>query len=499
MASIKRISTIVKRVSLVNAALNNKGLAKTLLVVGPHGIGKTKIITKAAQDLNGYCWTIEGGTLTEGVIGGLPFAFKNDDGTSELRFIKYYVVNNCFKLEKYYYNIALNQGFDLGVDGILKARINNEKNAFEEYLVTKDSKGKEVETVLASRNLNADTIAAGEDNAYKLFETIPYEYRLKLLQKGHFKIAEIFIDELNRADREVMKELMNVLLEKSVNGYEFPWWVNFVGAINPASQNSTYAANEMDPAQLSRFIKIAANAKLDEWVDYALDKGLDPECVAAVATSENIFIHKDSSFEDTDMMLPDPRAWEMVIDIIKMYPEVSKLPEFFSAEERSAKCIQEDLKTTIAGKVGDNAASTFLMNLNDAENIIKPTDILTAKAPTLDAKIVAKFNAQRAIRKKITSDSVIRYLMDNLCEFEKNDKSSDPKVKATYFNIMSQIKEFVAILDDATQLSFAKKLTQIETCLCTDKKPLYAKISKCFAKDMIAKLAQFRADLDGLK
>ena len=64
----------------------------------------------------------------------------------------------------------------------------------------------------------------------------------------------IFIDEINRTENTVYKELMNILLTRSVNGYQFPWWVLFVGAMNPSTQNSVYATNEMDPAQLDRFL-----------------------------------------------------------------------------------------------------------------------------------------------------------------------------------------------------------------------------------------------------
>ena len=61
--------------------------------------------------MNAYCYTIEGGSLKEGEITGLPFAQLNTDGSSEVRFIKYYAINKIWQLERYYYQKALGEGF----------------------------------------------------------------------------------------------------------------------------------------------------------------------------------------------------------------------------------------------------------------------------------------------------------------------------------------------------------------------------------------------------
>jgi hypothetical protein len=62
-----------------------------------------------------------------------------------------------------------------------------------------------------------------------------------------------------------------------------------------------------------------------------------------------------------------------------------------------------------------------------------------------------------------------------------------------------QIKEFVASIDGASRLNFAKKVANIDGYRATDGKPVYSKIAtKCLAKEVLASLAAFRSDLKDL-
>ena len=86
-----------------------------------------------------------------------------------------------------------------------------------------------------------------------------------------------------------------------------------------------------------------------------------------------------------------------------------------------------------------------------------------------------------------------------MCEFEKKGKSTDEKVKVEYNNFILQTKEFIHMLDSATRLAFAKKVADLDKCKATDNKPLYMKIgAKCFAKDMVIALQEFKASLNDL-
>ena len=160
------------------------------------------------------------------------------------------------KLEKEYYKIAKEEGF---LGGALKLT--------DEGMVYTDPKTKKAK-VLAKRS-QMERLVDGEINEFKFGEELSAELKIALIESGEIKPFLLFIDELNRTEPQTMKELMNIVLNKNINGYDLPWWVTIVGAVNPSSQNSTYATNEMDDAQKDRFLKIVVDAKLSDWVDYA--------------------------------------------------------------------------------------------------------------------------------------------------------------------------------------------------------------------------------------
>ena len=69
-------------------------------------------------------------------------------------------------------------------------------------------------------------------------------------------------------------------------------------------------------------------------------------------------------------------------------------------------------------------------------------------------------------------------------------KATKAEEKRIYFNFKEQLKEFIEILDDATKISFAKKLTD-NSILCADNKPLFGKISDCFATNILQSFMEF--------
>lgn len=476
MASIQKSETLVKRIVLANVLMKDRGLAITPLLVGPHGIGKTQILNQAAAHMNGYCFTVEASAMGEGEITGLPFAAKAIDGSTEVRFVKYYQINKIWQLEKYYYELATTKGF---LNGSVKLVVDKDNN---QTLVEGDKSTKVRDQI--------DLIQAGEDNIYKFGEELSPETKLKLIESGEIKPVLLFIDELNRTELQTMKEMMNIILNKTVNGYNLPWWVFVVAAQNPCSQNSTYATNELDDAQLDRFLKIKVDANIEEWTDYALEKGLNSDVVEGIVISDNIFIHREKGQEDMSELSPSPRSWEMVAHI---YDTIDRLNEtsFFDAEER--KDVKKDLRTLIIGKVGDNAGRVVLENIDRKENNIKPAEILTGKEMKVAPAIVEKFNRQKRLTQKIIADQVVNFLANNWDRIEKGKTSADEKKKAEYMNYMSQLKEFTNMLDTATQIIFVKKILKVN-----GNNIFFTKVCKAFSKEILENIYEAKNALKDL-
>lgn len=475
MPGIKKDSTLLKEVYLINLS-SEDGLQITPMLDGAHGIGKSAIVRSAIKDMNGYCLTVEGSQLSDGDIIGLPVASKTLQGDTEVNFVKYYAIARIFALEQEYYRIATTKGF---LNGSVKLKENEDgtKSLVE---------GKLVRTI----GSKIENIFEGKDNSFKFGKELTPATKVALVESGEIKPVFLFIDELNRADPTVMKQLMNVILNKSVNGYELPWWVNIVSAINPCSQNSSYATNELDDAQLDRFLKIRTDANITDWIDYGLEKHINSDVLEGLANTEDIFIHRESGQVDESEMSPSPRSWEMVAHIYEELPNVVK-SKFFTDEERAA--VSDDLRVLIRGKVGETAARTLLESINRKENNIKPAEILTCKAPVIDPEVITKFNKQKKLTQKIISDNLVNYISEIVDDVIKLKASPDATKKKTYMNFMSQLKDFANHLDTATQILFVKKIISVG-----GNTTLFRKVASAFSVEILSNLTEAKKAIEDL-
>jgi MoxR-like ATPase len=476
MPTIEIAKRLIKRMVLLNLA-TPKGLAITPLLSGPHGIGKSQIVIKAARELNGNALIVEGGSLKEGEITGLPLAFETEDHAKEVRFVPYYLIANIKKLEKYYYEKVIKEGF---LNGLI--------HLDKEGLHIKNGQEK---TIIPPPNTIEVTLR-GEDNRYKWGDQLPYEIKLELFQKNEIKPIILFIDELNRTDPQVMRELMNIILNRNINGYDLPWWVTIVAAVNPSTQGSIYAVNELDEAQLDRFLKISLDADADEWIDYALNQALDEDVIYTISDLHKLglFVNRSKAHEDQDNMTPSPRSWEMIAYLIH-FNELFNQTNFFTDAEKNQ--LDHDNEILIRGKVGSSAGRVFLQNFeSDKNQKLFPKEILNGNSSKLNPGIVLKFKGFKKIRQKIVADSVAKYLGENIIYIEQSGKKDE------YNNIEFQLKEFVALLDPSTMLSFVKATLKVPL-KGEHKSKVFSKFSKLFAADVIRQITAVEDNLTQLK
>ena len=315
MISINEAKRLVKRALLANLATDKRDLAITPLVSGRHGIGKSQMVKSIAKELGGVCITIEGGTLKEGEITGLPYQYKDENGQIRFRFLPYYAVER------------------------IQAE---EKRLFE----------------LSGRTVTQEMLS-GDENRYAMNDLTPQE-KIDALLSGKVRPVILFIDEINRTENSVYKELMNILLTRSVNGYEFPWWVFFVGAMNPSTQNSVYATNEMDPAQLDRFIKIKVGDNTKEWLSYGKTAGIDPRILSFIKDNPKCLSSQAKDLDDEEKPEPSPRGWDMVDTLLS---SEEMLRPFFTDKENDPKTVEKDMKNLVAAKLGASVATMFFASI----------------------------------------------------------------------------------------------------------------------------------------
>ena len=481
MSTIKTTERLLKRACLINLVLP-EGIAITPLLSGAHGLGKSAICRQVARDLGGESLTVEGGSLKEGEITGLPFAQTNPDGTKEVRFVPYYQTGRIQQLEKLIYEKAK--------AGFLGGRVKLLEDGSTVYT---DSEGKHV---IPAKSAYASVIS-GADNVFEFGTELPAHIKLELLKSKEIMPIVLFIDEMNRTDSQTMKELMNIVLTRTVNGYKYPWWVFIVSAINPCGQDSVYSTNDLDAAQLDRFLKIKVNADLTEWIDYAINKGINDDYVIALSTAEEIFQTKGKGYDDeAEDLQPTPRSHE-ICSYIYGSTELMNASGFFDADELAQA--GEDVRQLIIGKLGARAGRTMLSNLRNRENYIDPADIITGKDKTVAPKLLEKISSMRTIARRILIRNVIKYIAKNSVKHFYDMPSKDAKVaenaKKVWTNVLSQVKSLLGVLDGATQLIFAKEAFGTNVAL-TDtkyekfcKESLFKALGCTFSSDIVQQVA----------
>ena len=428
MISINEAKRLVKRAILANIVSDKPNLAITPLVSGKHGIGKSAMIKSIAQELGGYCITVEGGTLKEGEITGLPYQYKDENGQTKFRFLPYYAVE----------------------------RIQSEERRLFD---------------LSGRIVDSSSALVGDENLYAMNDLTANE-RIEALQTGTVHPVIIFIDEINRTENTVYKELMNILLTRSVNGYQFPWWVFFVGAMNPSTQNSVYATNEMDPAQLDRFIKIKVGDNTNEWLKFGKETGISQSILSFIKDNPKCLSTDSKELDDEEKPTPSPRGWDMVDTLLKSEP---LLRGFFTEKENDPRTVEKDMKHLVSAKLGSSVSTMFFASLVSQARALMPEEIfaddenLTSNMPLLEQLSAAK--------KVQTCDLMLNYLKENI-EFMMLDKDGFEKAK-------KQISVMVSCMDSSTKLLFAQNIAATNT---DDGNSMIELLFDVFEKDLIQML-----------
>lgn len=430
MASIKDAIRICKRIMLTNLLTNDYTIAVTPLLSGKHGIGKSQVAKSIAKDINAAVMVIEGGTLKEGEITGIPYQCKNESGEIEFRFLPYYIVQRIQKAER--------------------------------FLCRTEEEAESLESILN-----------GEENKYA-DSNLSFEQKAELIQSGKIKPVILFFDEINRTDMTVFRELMNIILTRTVNGYRFPWWVFIIAAMNPSTQTSMYATNEIDPAQLDRFIKIKVHEDASEWAEFAIENHFERSIVEFVSNTPEVLSPRDKMLEDDEKPTPSPRGWHMVDLILKGR---DKLDLFFSAEERRSK--EKDIRAIISAKVGGDAGAMYFSSLSDPTQLVLAEEIFCDREEDIPQEIRLRVKRQSTAKNAITSKSVITFLKDNADAIAADSDAMK--------RVQKKVALYMGLLDMSSILLFSQALINAETPVGTS---LYDYFYEVFDDDLLELLQQ---------
>jgi len=162
----------------------------------------------------------------------------------------------------------------------------------------------------------------------------------------------ICFEELNRSERYMMSPCLQLLTARCLNDYTLPEGWLPVAAINP-SDDGDYQVNELDPALLSRFVRIQVMADPVEWLNWADANGIHPAVVKYVKQTPDVFEGDQST----------PRSWSYVSDVLHAF-------------ESGSKTTDDILTVAVSGIVGDVHCAAFLRSYSQSEEPLPATCII---------------------------------------------------------------------------------------------------------------------------
>lgn len=237
----------------------------------------------------------------------------------------------------------------------------------------------------------------------------------RVLKQNNEKKVILFIDELNRCDHSVAQELMNLILNREINGYVLDERVKVIAAMNPSSRddgfyNSQYEVVDLDPAQEDRFVWIRLDSDIKEWIKWAMsEEGNINEHIIEFLSTFPQYLHTP---ESNETIKATPRSWERVS---KAYDIYIKNKEKYSLET---------LLNVVKGNVGSNITndfSSFLINLK--KPLIKVEEIF--ENDILGFELKEKIQKESHSRLYILIKNAVNYLKE-----EDSDRN---------FNLFSEV------------------------------------------------------------
>ena len=221
----------------------------------------------------------------------------------------------------------------------------------------------------------------------------------KEISKGNTVL--LFIDEINRCEHTVQQELMNLILNREINGYKLHDDVKILAAMNPSSKYGSdfdYQVVDMDAAQENRFVWLNMDVDYNAWIKWAINAGIESKVIEFISTFPE-YLHK---INDEDVRAT-PRSYERVSKTYKIYKEKQ------DAISRSV------FVNVIKGNVGKVIAEEFVSFVESNHRpLISFDDVFSRE--NLDENIVEIIKNESHTRLYISAMNILKTLENKIIE-----------------------------------------------------------------------------------
>lgn len=209
------------------------------------------------------------------------------------------------------------------------------------------------------------------------------------------KTVLLFIDEINRCEHTVQQELMNLILNRDINGYTLNDGVKIIAAMNPSSKYGTdfdYQVVDMDVAQENRFVWLHMEPDHVQWLDWALDAGLEPKVIEFISTFPEYLLKINE-----DDIRATPRSYERISSLYKIY------------QQQKDSVPRSVFLNVLRGNVGKLIAEEFVNFVeSDFRALLSFEEVFAGNS--LPASVIEKVSSESHTRLYLSAKNILKTL-----------------------------------------------------------------------------------------
>lgn len=245
-------------------------------------------------------------------------------------------------------------------------------------------------------------------------------YKKSTVYAVHTKLREIdnyilnnkgvllFIDEINRCEHTVQQELMNLILNREINGYNLSKKVKIIAAMNPSGkygEDFDYQVVDMDAAQENRFVWLRMESDSENWINWAIKNNINNKVIEFISNFPQYLYKKNE--EDVDAT---PRSYERISKILNIYRENKDLIE------------REVLLNVLKGNVGRVIAQELISFIeSNAKELISFDDVFFGDA--ISQNIIDRVKKESHTRLYLAATNILVKLNNKIKNIKEDEIS----------------------------------------------------------------------------
>jgi AAA domain (dynein-related subfamily) len=129
--------------------------------------------------------------------------------------------------------------------------------------------------------------------------------------------AIIFLDEFNRARRDILNGMFSLALDKTFHTVKLPKNCHIIAAGNPPT-DEYFTTDVNETALMARFVHVKLEPTVAEWLNYAKETKVESSLIGFIKNQPDLLEEKHSDFNLSSMVKPDRRAISRLDRLFKL-------------------------------------------------------------------------------------------------------------------------------------------------------------------------------------